>query len=77
MFSFTSLQSYSSEYGKKLKTSEYSNSKRHQWRVEEDKILNGDEESLDIRGGSEEDGAHLCSYRFHGKKNQLWRIEYV
>jgi len=50
---------------------------RNQWRVEGEKIMNGEGWCLDIKGASTKEGADLCGYDYKKQKNQHWRLEYA
>jgi len=67
---------YAGAKGHELKMAE-PGSPHSQWRIEGQKIVNGEGECLDIRGDSSHEGAELCPYEYKNKKNQHWRLEYV
>jgi hypothetical protein len=47
------------------------------WMLCGNKIMKNQIECLDIRGGSNKDGADVISWRYQGSANQHWRLEYV
>jgi len=67
---------FASAKGNELKM-EQPGSPRSQWRMEGQKIVNGEGECLDIRGDSKKEGAEVCSYDYKNQKNQHWRLEYA
>jgi len=63
--------------GEDLRMQQASGDPRNQWTFHGSKLGNRAGECLDISGGSDSNGATVCSYDYKDQKNQHWAAQYV
>jgi len=63
--------------GEDLKMQPASGDPRNQWTFHGKKVGNRASECLDISGGSDSNGASVCSFAYKDQKNQHWTAQFV
>ena len=63
--------------GHHLKMVYYNSHPAQQWRFDFNKIMNGVNRCLDIKGAHHHNGAELCAYDYKGAENQHWELCYI
>jgi len=67
----------SAKAGEDLRTQLATGDPRNQWTFHGSKVGSRAGECLDISGGSDSNGASLCSFAYKDQKNQHWAAQYV